>query len=66
MKTAIYPNAARLSGKVFVVAPGPVGQFAIRSIPTLILFQNDREVARQSGATNQAQISQWLQSQSTR
>jgi thioredoxin 2 len=47
-------------------APGPAGQFAIRSIPTLILFQNGREVARQSGAMNQAQISQWLQSQGIR
>jgi len=43
-------------------APGPAGQFGIRSIPTMILFQNGREVARQSGAMNQAQISQWLQS----
>jgi len=47
-------------------APGPAGQFAIRSIPTLILFQNGREVARQSGAMNQVQISQWLQSQGIR
>ncbi|MEC7431887.1 MAG: thioredoxin, partial [Pseudomonadota bacterium] len=47
-------------------APGPAGQFAIRSIPTLILFQNGREVARQSGAMNQAQISQWLQAQGIR
>ncbi|MDP4547151.1 thioredoxin TrxC [Marinobacter sp. MDS2] len=47
-------------------APGPAGQFAIRSIPTLILFQNGREVARQSGAMNQAQINQWLQSNGIR
>ncbi|MBU2953679.1 thioredoxin TrxC [Marinobacter sp. F3R08] len=47
-------------------APGPAGQFAIRSIPTMILFQNGREVARQSGAMNQAQISQWLQSKGIR
>lgn len=44
------------------VAPGPSGQFGIRSIPTMILFRNGREIARQSGAMNQAQISQWLQS----
>ncbi len=42
--------------------PGPAGQFAIRSIPTLILFRNGRELARQSGAMNQSQINQWLQS----
>ncbi len=47
-------------------SPGPAGQFGIRSIPTLILFQNGREVARQSGAMNQAQISQWLQSNGIR
>jgi len=46
-------------------APGPAGQFGIRSIPTMILFQNGREVARQSGAMNQAQISQWLQSKAS-
>lgn len=42
--------------------PGPAGQYSIRSIPTLILFRNGRELARQSGAMNQAQINQWLQS----
>jgi thioredoxin 2 len=47
-------------------APGPSGQFGIRSIPTMILFQNGREIARQSGAMNQAQISHWLQSQGIR
>jgi len=43
--------------------PGPSGQFGIRSIPTLILFRNGREHARQSGAMNQAQINQWLGAQ---
>ena len=47
-------------------AQGPASQFGIRSIPTMILFQNGREVARQSGAMNQAQISQWLQSKGIR
>ncbi|WP_166254858.1 thioredoxin TrxC [Marinobacter salicampi] len=41
---------------------GPAGQFGIRSIPTMILFRNGRELARQSGAMNEAQINQWLQS----
>ena len=43
--------------------PGPAGQFGIRSIPTMILYRNGREVARQSGAMNAAQINQWLQRQ---
>ena len=34
-------------------------RFAIRSIPTMILFQAGRELARQSGATGTAQIVQW-------
>lgn len=37
------------------------GQFNIRSIPTLILFQGGHEVARKSGALSAAQIDQWLQ-----
>ncbi len=34
-------------------------QFAIRSIPTLVLFQHGREVARQSGAMGAADILRW-------
>ncbi|KEF30938.1 Thioredoxin [Marinobacter nitratireducens] len=39
------------------------GQYGIRSIPTLILFRNGREVARQSGAMPAAQLSAWLNQQ---
>jgi thioredoxin 2 len=39
------------------------GQFAIRSIPTMMLFKGGREVARQAGAMSQAQIEQWVRSQ---
>jgi thioredoxin 2 len=35
-------------------------RFGIRSIPTLILFQGGREVARQSGAMSERQIVGWL------
>lgn len=35
-------------------------QFAIRSIPTLVLFWRGQEVARQSGAMNGSQLRQWL------
>jgi len=38
-------------------------QLAIRSIPSLILFKNGREVARQSGAMPLAQLTAWLTSQ---
>jgi thioredoxin 2 len=40
-------------------------RFGIRSIPTLILFANGREVGRQSGAMAQAeQIARWAKGQS--
>lgn len=37
-------------------------QFAIRSIPTLIVFKQGKEVARQAGAMTSMQIQQWLNS----
>jgi len=38
------------------------GRFAIRSIPTMIVFKHGREVARQSGAMGAEQLSGWLRS----
>jgi len=38
---------------------GLAAQFAIRSIPTLILFRNGREVARQAGAMGVGDIVRW-------
>lgn len=38
-------------------------QFNIRSIPTLALFKNGREVARQAGAMGAADIVRWARSQ---
>lgn len=35
-------------------------QFGIRSIPTMIVFKQGKEIARQAGALNAAQIQQWL------
>jgi thioredoxin 2 len=35
-------------------------QFAIRSIPTLVVFKNGHEVARQSGAMNTNDIVRWI------
>jgi len=43
--------------------PSLAARFGIRSIPTLILFSNAKEVARQSGALTQAgPIAQWARS----
>jgi thioredoxin 2 len=40
--------------------PGIAGRFNIRSIPTLILFREGREIARQSGAVDSGTLSRWL------
>ena len=41
--------------------PDLAGRFNIRSIPTLILFRQGRERARQSGAVDAATLSRWLE-----
>jgi len=35
-------------------------QYAIRSIPTLILFKQGREIDRQAGALDENRLSQWI------
>lgn len=41
-------------------APDQAAALGIRSIPTMILFRDGREVARQSGAMPAGQIVQWV------
>jgi thioredoxin 2 len=36
------------------------GRFGIRSIPTLMVFRNGREIARQAGAMDAASMRRWL------
>ena len=43
--------------------PALGSQFGIRSIPTLVLLQAGREIARQSGALDSAQIVRWARAQ---
>ncbi|MBA1273742.1 thioredoxin TrxC [Stutzerimonas azotifigens] len=43
--------------------PALAGQLGIRSIPSLILFSNGRETARQSGALPLPQLLAWLRQQ---
>lgn len=51
-------------GKVNTEAePALAGNYAIRSIPTLMLFRGGKEVGRISGAMNSAQLQQWVQQQ---
>jgi len=40
----------------------PSAKFGIRSIPTMIIFKDGKEVARQSGALSVDQIKQWVAS----
>ena len=42
--------------------PGGASRFAIRSIPTLALFRDGREIARQAGAMDAANIVRWARS----
>ncbi len=43
---------------------GIAARYGIRSIPTLILFKNGREIARQSGAMNKTDLVRWAQASS--
>ena len=38
-------------------------QYGIRSIPTVAIFKNGREIARQAGAMDSRALSSWIQSQ---
>lgn len=37
-------------------------QFGIRSIPTVVIFRNGREIARQAGAMDAPTLANWIQS----
>lgn len=68
MAPAYAEAAARLEPNVRVVkldteqAPDLAGRFGIRSIPTLALFQQGREIARQSGAMDLGALLRWVES----
>ncbi len=47
-------------------SPRTSAAWAIRSIPTLILFRGGKEVARQSGAMAAADLVRWVQAQLAR
>ncbi len=51
--------AVRLAKLDTDAAQGTAARFNIRSIPTLVLFRNGREVARQPGAMSASDIVRW-------
>lgn len=42
-------------------APGLGGKYGIQAIPTMVMFRQGKEVARQPGAMGLPQIVQWIQ-----
>lgn len=58
--TAALEPAARLAKLDTEAAQDIAGQLGIRSIPTMILFKDGQEVARQSGAMPAGHIIQWV------
>ena len=69
MAPAFEQAAARLEPRMRLAkvdteaVPALGSRFGIRSIPTLALFKDGREVARQAGAMGAADIVRWAESQ---
>ncbi|MEO8484814.1 MAG: thioredoxin TrxC [Betaproteobacteria bacterium] len=54
------PPGVRLAKLDTEAEPAIASRFGIRSIPTLAVFLNGREIARQSGALALPQLMQWI------
>ena len=52
--------AARLAKLNTEASQQVPARFAIRGIPTLIVFRNGQEIARQSGAMDQPTLTRWI------
>lgn len=69
MAPAYEQAAAQLEPEVVLAklnteeAPQVAARFGIQSIPTLVVFKQGREVARQPGAMSLPQIEQWIRAQ---
>lgn len=69
MAPAFEEAAAKLEPRVRLAkvnteeAQDLAARYAIRSIPTVVLFRGGREIARQAGAMNTGQILQWVRGQ---
>jgi thioredoxin 2 len=56
-----YDTRLRLAKVNTEEQPGLAGQYGIRSIPTLVLFRQGRELDRVSGALPPTQLAAWIQ-----
>jgi thioredoxin 2 len=54
--------AVRLAKLDTEAAPEIAGRYAIRGIPTVIVFRKGQEIARQSGAMDYVGLTRWLKS----
>jgi thioredoxin 2 len=64
----MYAEAAQqLQGRILLgkldteANPATAAHYGIRSIPTLVLFRNGQEIAREAGARPTAEIIRWLE-----
>ncbi len=58
-KLALEARFAKVNTEI---CPGLARRFSIQSIPTIVLFQQGREIDRISGALNALQLAQWVNS----
>lgn len=57
---ARYDHRVRFAKVDSDAEPALASRFSIRTIPTLVLFEGGREIARQSGAMPAAALAQWI------
>ncbi len=63
--TAQLEPQVRLAKVNTEIEQGLAAQYNIRSIPTLALFKQGREIARQAGAMDQTQLISWVRQQTS-
>jgi thioredoxin 1 len=63
---ALEEIATEMKGKVKIAKlnvdenPGVAGKYGIRSIPTLMVFKDGRQVATKTGAGPKSELSRWI------
>lgn len=60
---ARFAGRARFAKLDTEAAPAVAARFGIRAIPTLVLLRGGREVARISGAIDDAALTRWVAAQ---